>query len=102
MNNALTLTDALWIGGGSIAFLTLTLFAASKVWRLAPNEYLAWLQGQRPRNWRRWPVSGRIWRSIDARPSRALWLARVLSILAIAMGLSGVVLGVVIAFRVLP
>ena len=101
MNNALTLTDALWMGGGSIVFLTLTLFAASRAWRLAPDEYVAWLQTQRPKSWRRWPVYGRIWTSIDARPSRAMWQARVMSAFAVAMGLFGVILAVVIALRVL-
>lgn len=101
MNNALTLKDALWMGSGSIVFLTLTLFAASKAWRLTPDEYVAWLQTQRPKNWRRWPVNGWLWTSMDARPSYTMWQARVLSVFCIAMGLFGVAGACVIAFRAL-
>ena len=94
-----TLGSAIAMTASTLVFLCLAVFHAVKAWRLDAAEYLALVQSNRPRTWRRWPIFREIWFDIDAHPTRLLWQNRLLSILAVLMGLFGLSVGVLSLVR---
>ena len=99
LNPELTVTDGRVMFWASLAFLALAVYVTIRAWRSTPETWAAWARRFRPRNWERWPVYGFLWRDQDNRPKYYVWQTRLVGILAILMGLFGVVTGVQIMLR---
>lgn len=99
LNPELTVTDGRVMFWAFLAFLALAVYFTVRAWRSTPETWAAWGRRFRPRNWERWPVYRFFLRDQDNRPNYYLWQTRLVGILAILMGLFGVVTGLQIMLR---